>query len=178
MILVITLSTVDNVKCFIGGEILEAANEYIQFISKEFMSKKLNISAILEGMSPMEYGLACSFLKYEKDEGEHVTVSVLAKEMEISVSQVSRMLKNMEERGLISRVTDEACRRNTFVVISDKGRELHEKNRKNFSYFAKKVLEKFSQDEIQHMMNMQKRFFDAVQTEISKIKNEKTLQEV
>ena len=147
-----------------------STGDYIRFITKELVPRKLGISAVLKGMSPMEYGLVCSFLKYEENTGEHMTVTNLAKEMNMSVPQMSRMLKNLEERELISRVTDTNCRRNTFVVISEKGKALHEENTERFERFVTGVLSHFTSNELVHMMQIEKKFFDTVYSELDKLK--------
>lgn len=144
-----------------------STGDYIRFITKELVPRKLGISAVLKGMSPMEYGLVCSFLKYEENTGEHMTVTNLAREMDMSVPQMSRMLKNLEERELISRVTDTNCRRNTFVVISEKGKALHEENTERF---VTGVLSNFTSDELVRMMQIEKKFFDTVYSELDKLK--------
>ena len=69
--------------------------------------------------------------------------------MDVTLPAVSRSLRRLEERGLIKRVCNEECRRNTFVVISDIGRELFEENRKKMEYLVDKLIDEFSIDEIE-----------------------------
>ena len=99
-------------------------------LNKFIYSKKKPVSALLADMSPPEFILISTFTEYEKNNGRHITINELATELNISLPAVSRTLKHLEERQLIKRVTNEDCRRITFVVISEKGKKLFEKNRK------------------------------------------------
>lgn len=54
-----------------------------------------------------------------------VYVSALAEELAVSVSMVSKMLKTLEEKGWICRTIDPGSRRNTFVTLTDTGKELY-----------------------------------------------------
>ena len=51
-------------------------------------------------------------------------MSVLAEELMISVSMVSKMLRVLEEKGFILRTVDPDSRRNTFVSLTETGQDL------------------------------------------------------
>lgn len=178
----ITLSTINNVKCLSEEVVtLDREYKYIKFIEKRLLPRKFPFIEIFTDISPMEFGLICSFMKFEtENDGEHMTVSHIAQDMNCSVPQISRMLKNLEERALISRITDESCRRNTFVVISEKGRELFLKNMQNIRSFVCSVFKKFSDSEMEQMMQLEEKLFTIMESEYAEIKNNKSekLQEV
>lgn len=111
--------------------------------------KKIPLSVIFSKMSPAEFTLIASFKTYEKDnDGKHITVNELASNVNVSVPAVSKSLRNLEERGLIQRVTNQDCRRNTFVVISEKGEKLYEYNKEKITQVLDKLMDTFSLDEI------------------------------
>ena len=58
--------------------------------------------------------------KKQKEE-QGIYVSMLASGMQSSTPAVSRLLRAMEEKGLIERKVDRKDRRNTFVSITEEG---------------------------------------------------------
>lgn len=53
-----------------------------------------------------------------------IYVTELARELGIALSAVSRILNGLEERGLVDRVVDAKNRRNTFISLTAKGKEV------------------------------------------------------
>ena len=98
-----------------------------------------------------------------KNDGNHITVNRLAKDMGMSMPLTSRMLKNLETRGLIKRVTDEQCRRNTLIIISEKGNELFENNSKVVMKYIDKVLDNFSDEELETLISIKKKMMASMQ---------------
>lgn len=116
--------------------------------------KKLPLSVLFNDLSVGEFILVGSFLAYESEhDGKHITVNELASNLAVAVPSVSRSLRKLEERGLISRVTDENCRRNTFVIISEKGKELFKENEERVYCLMDKVMQRFSTEEINFAIN-------------------------
>lgn len=116
--------------------------------------KKLPLSLLFDDLSVGEFMLIGSFLAYEADnDGKHITVNELASNLDVTVPAVSRHLRKLEERGLINRVTDENCRRNTFVVISENGKKLFKENKERVYTLLDKVMQKFSTEEITFAIN-------------------------
>ena len=145
---------------------LDKNRKYADLLEMEMYPKKPPFQALFNNMSPMEYFAIGSLLKYEQiNPGEHITVNGLATLTGMLVAQVSRTLKQLEMRGLLKRVTDENCRRNTFVVISDLGRKLFNENTEAVMNYAEKVLSDFTDDEIEMMISFKKRLFKAVEQE-------------
>lgn len=56
------------------------------------------------------------------DEGGPMEHSAIAEAACLTLSSLTRMLRTMEEEGLVHRVEDKADRRRTIVTISDTGR--------------------------------------------------------
>ena len=120
-----------------------------QILQELIYPKKIPLTAVFADMSPAEFILIASFTAYEKENnGRHITVNELANTINVSVPAVSRTLKNLEERGLIQRVTNQDCRRNTFVIINEKGKKLFESNKEKITYLLDKVMNTFTVDEI------------------------------
>lgn len=69
-------------------------------------------------------------------EKDGITVSEIAAELGVSPPAVSRSLKFMENRTLITREANMNNRRNTIVKLTDNGRETLEITRKQFDEIA------------------------------------------
>ena len=68
--------------------------------------------------------------KAEHPDQEGIYVSHIAKKAKMASSQVSRMLRGLEERNLVGRIVDEKDRRNTYVFLTESG-EISVKVREN-----------------------------------------------
>lgn len=120
--------------------------------------KRLPLTVLLNDLSPGEFFLIASFLTYEDEhQGKHITVNELASNLDVTVPAVSRSLKKLEEKGLISRVTDKDCRRNTFVVISESGKELFDENKDTISCILDSIIQELSVEEIKAAIEFQEK---------------------
>lgn len=145
---------------------MDKHRRYADLIEMELYPKKPPFQVLFNNMSPLEYFAIGCLLKYEEvNPGEHITVNGLASSTGMLVAQVSRTLKHLEMRGLLKRVTDENCRRNTLVLISDLGRKLFDENTKSVMNYAQKILSGFTDEEIEMMISFKKRLFKAVEQE-------------
>lgn len=80
--------------------------------------------------------------------GEEMTCQEMAKVMDLSPSRSSRVIENLVKKGYIIRRISEKDRRSVAVTLSNKGREVKEKIKKNRELLAHNLEEKFSDDEI------------------------------
>ena len=134
--------------------------------------KKIPVSVLFNDLSSGEFILISAFLKYEeKNQGKHITVNELASELDVSIPAVSRMLKNLESRNIVVRETDKDCRRNTLVIITQNGMELYEENKEKMRYLASKMLEQFTEQEVDHILNLSKKIEQTLEQEIEFIQN-------
>ena len=136
--------------------------------------RKIPLTVLLSEISANEFILIASLLAYEKQNGTHITVNELAASMDVSLPAVSRSLRHLEERGLLKRVCNEECRRNTFVVISDIGRKLFEENRKKVEYLVDKLIDEVSIEEIETAILFSKKVSEIVDRECKTFLTEKT----
>lgn len=140
---------------------------YDDIVNCVLYPKKIPASLLFSDVSQGEYMLMGAFLNYEKEhDGRHITVNELAAILEVTVPSVSRMLKNLEHRDLIVRETDKDCRRNTHVVISEKGMALFRENEKIVRHCMEKVAAVFTEDEINKMLEYRHRIEKVLENEI------------
>lgn len=132
--------------------------------------KKLPLSVLLNDISCGEFVLIAAFLRYEEaNQGKHITVNELACELDVSIPAVSRMLKKLEMKNLILRETDKDCRRNTLVVITDNGLRLFKENENTIRNLATRILNQFTEEEIDLMLNLSKKTESILENEINAI---------
>lgn len=132
--------------------------------------KRRNPALLLSELSPAEFALLDTTLKYEEENnGRHITVNEISTDMGVSVPAVSRSLKSLEVRGIVSRVTDKNCRRNTFVIITEDGRNVFDKNMEVLGRFIKKVITSFTDEEIEQMTRFSKKINSLLTEEIDNL---------
>lgn len=168
---------VNNVNYYIkGDDFVDKEQLHREIVQKLIYPRKLPFTVFLEELSGGEFMLIASFLAYEKECGNHITVNELASRLEVTVPNVSRSLKKLEDRGLIKRVSGEECKRNTFVVISPKGKELFEKNKEVIEYMIEKLLTSLSVQEVEAAIAFSQKIYSLVEDECKKLLTEKSEQ--
>ena len=152
---------------------------YKEHLHKEIIQnliypRKIPFSVLLSDLSGNDFILIASFLAYEEEHGNHITVNELASRMDVTVPAVSRSLRRLEERGLIKRVCNKDCRRNTFVKISACGRKLFETNRKVIEHMVDKLIDEFSVEEIEASIAFNKKVLTIMDKECKAFVTEKS----
>ena len=127
--------------------------------------KKLHLSILLSEISPSEFMLIALLINYRKEHGRDIMVNELAQGLGVNLSGVSRSLRRLEERGLVKRVCDETCRRNTFAIISESGLELYKGNKKAIENMVDKLLDELSMEEIVQSIEFNKKVSAIVERE-------------
>lgn len=121
-------------------------------------AKRKKTAFLLSDLSPAEFSLIDTIVTYKKTHDKRdITVNEIAQDMEISAPAVSKSLKSLENRGIISRVTSESSRRNTFVHITESGIEIYEKNMEVMGRLVDKILSSFTEKEIEQMIAVSKK---------------------
>jgi DNA-binding MarR family transcriptional regulator len=125
--------------------------------------RRLDFSKQIGGITEREY-FFLRILDYlsSKLGSEPVYVSSIVSELDISGPAVSKMLKNLEEKQLISRRTDASDRRNTVVALTDKGRKVKAQADEIAACFFSKVTEKFGKDNLDKLKTLLTQFYRAV----------------
>ena len=82
----------------------------------------------------------------QTNSADGMTVSAIAAELDVTPPAVSRSLKSLESRGLVTRETNLINRRNTMVRLTESGRELLEYSRKQMDAMMERVHEKMGEE--------------------------------
>ena len=84
----------------------------------------------------------------EHPDQEGIYVSSIARRARMAPSQVSRMLRGLEERKLVGRVVDEKDRRNTYVFLTESGELICKKQRAQIDGYLRRVTEAFGTEKM------------------------------
>lgn len=85
-------------------------------------------------------------------ESENLTVSELAKKMKCQSSAVSRTLKALEDKGMIERTVNRYDRRNTHIVLLQKGKDECEEMKTALESFAESVIAQVGETELRQLL--------------------------
>lgn len=113
--------------------------------------------------STMAVAMALLFIDYEN--GTQSTS--LGPSMGMEATSLSRILKNMEEKGFIYREKNPEDGRSVFIKLTKLGVEKRELSKSSVSLFNKAIRENISEEKIDH-------FFEVIQT-INKLVNQKAI---
>lgn len=124
---------------------------------------------MLSGLSQSEY-LVLSVLYRHRCENpanvpNAVNVSKIAHFYNVSSPAVSRTLKALEDRGLISRDVDKANRRNTFVTMTKPGEEIYKQNSTVLFNYFHSVTEKFGREKLDTLLDLLSEFCTLINSE-------------
>ena len=109
------------------------------------MRQFMNSIPLKTGISHSEFCLL-NIIMDDPGGSDGMTVSAIAAELDVTPPAVSRSLKSLESRGLVTRETNLINRRNTMVRLTESGRELLEYSRKQMDAMMERVNEKMGEE--------------------------------
>lgn len=110
------------------------------------MRQFMNSIPLRTGISHSEFCLLHIIVEDSSDSSDGMTVSAIAAALDVTPPAVSRSLKSLESRGLVTRETNLINRRNTMVRLTEKGRELLEDSRRQMDTVMERVNEKMGEE--------------------------------
>lgn len=115
-------------------------------------------SEVFQTLSSAEFFVLFSIESLsQSEEGESaatVRVSAIAEKMKVSPQAISKLLRNLEKKAYIQRITDETDRRNTLVILTEQGSSLLKKTRDMMEEFAHRVVEKMGKDDMREFIRL------------------------
>lgn len=88
-----------------------------------------------------------SYLSFDKDEA---TAGELSEQLNVTTARIASILNSLENKNYIKRKEDRFDKRKTLVIITEKGKELAEKTKKEITNKMIKVIQEIGCDEIQN----------------------------
>lgn len=89
---------------------------------------------------------------------QKLTITELSQRFNASMPATSRLVKQLEEKGLATRETDTDDRRYTYVIPTEKGRISYKRNSELLSGLLERATKDFSDEEITSFLD----FFDKI----------------
>lgn len=117
--------------------------------------RKLSWDKALPDITQPEYLILSAIYWGHKKEPGHpgIYVSALAETLSTSVSMVSKLLKNLEEKNWILRTVDKNSRRNTFVSLTAEGKRVLMTADEAMSRVHQAVSTELGPEKVQQLMN-------------------------
>lgn len=125
---------------------------------------KLRLGDIMPDISGADFWAMRNIM--DKGEDGKITISELAKKTRVLPSAISRTLKRLEEKGYVERTVNKNDRRNTYVEITDRGREVAQEVREIMRDYGEAVLSKFDEEELSMLISYLNNIYDIAKKEI------------
>ncbi len=90
----------------------------------------------------------------------------LAKNMNLSIRQTSKMAKELKNRGLVTWSHDGDGSEGTYLFITDAGRELVAQNEDILRRYYGSIIEKYGREDMLNLLQMMKRLETVMQDEL------------
>lgn len=136
--------------------------------------KQLNMIERLE-LIPQSEAVILKTVMDMQNQGRHnPSVSQIARKLFVSPPAISRKLKTLREKQLIETFTGENDRRNTYVILTDKGKEALQENFNQVSAFLNHALARLDPEEIDQFYVLFNKIFESMRAELDKITDTKT----
>lgn len=131
---------------------------------------KLNTGQLIEaeGLTQGEFFGLSMLREHLKEHPEGMHVRELAQCARVSAPRVSRMLRDMEEKGLIERRIDKNDRRNTYITLTEGGEAAWQRTRDRLSTFLDRVVERMGPEHVQTMIDLWNQFAAILEDERAK----------
>lgn len=128
---------------------------HVQLLEAFHRIQRVNFSSMMEVSKGEFFALQIIGTYQERHpQREGIYVSEIAGNLRIAPSQTSRMLKNLEERQLIGRNVDTKDRRNTYVFLTENGKEVCKNVQEKLQNYFTEVWSQMGEERIQELIGL------------------------
>lgn len=130
---------------------------------------RVNVSSIME-VTPGEFFVLQIIEKYSREhpQEEGIYVSQIARMAKVASSQVSRTLKNLENQNLIQRSVDAKDRRNTYVFLTEEGKNTSKRIQLRMDQYVGRVIEAMGEEQVNKLVRLCNQMADVMEQELQK----------
>lgn len=129
--------------------------------------RKLKFFKVFPGVTAMEHH-TLKAIDVCSEHDENVKISHVVAKMEIPAPGVSRIIRHMEEKGLVERRVDPSDRRNTFVSMTEEGREIFDRCERIIEELGDRVFARMGEDRCEALVQGVRDFVKYTEEEIEK----------
>lgn len=154
------------------------ASKTIELLQAFHRIRRVNFTDLLE-VTPAEFFVLQIIERYEQQHPQQqgIYVSRIAGKARMASSQVSRMLKGLEERELIGRSVDLKDRRNTYVFLTGKGKEITGRTKTAMEDYVGRVMKAFGEERVEELIDLCNKMADVMERELENSRKEQTRNE-
>lgn len=156
----------DNNTCDRIEEVMRVSHKY----------RFLKIEGIFNGVSRSEF---LALMLIDKTNGDKQDISKciqagdICKGLNCTPAAISKMLKNLEGKGWIVREVNKDNRRNTNIILTEKGHDVINDARKRINEFTKRISNRLGEDKLDQLISILEETYDIAREEIKKMEEEK-----
>ena len=132
--------------------------------------RKLKFSDMFPDISRAEF-FTMSMIMDKGEEGK-VTISGLAAQAHVLPPAMSRTLRGLENKGYVERNVNKNDRRNTYVELTETGKEITLRTRETMCAFGRAVMEQVDEEEIKRLTAYLNHIYVIAEKEIETRKSE------
>lgn len=133
-----------------------------------YMINQKQVASLFEDISIPQYIALHSIAKSISDkEIEKTYLKDIADELEIPISNVSKMIAELRERGLVLWEHEGNGSEGTYVTITESGIRLMNQQQTILKNYYSRVIEKFGEDKLVLLLKLMKELEDAMDYELS-----------
>ncbi len=114
-------------------------------------------------LANVEFFILCGISVMLEGRDEGITLGELIKETDMSMSAASKKITILEKKGLIERRTSGTDRRNVYIKLTEKGKEISDRERALKSQWVEKVIERMGIDDTRQMLDLMNKMFDIIE---------------
>ncbi|ARP50806.1 MULTISPECIES: MarR family winged helix-turn-helix transcriptional regulator [Caproicibacterium] len=119
----------------------------------------------LSGITPGEWFVLCHLLHLQQE--HDVRASDLGRQIHMSRSAISQMLRSLEQKGLIERTNSERDRRVVYVRMTDSGRDRYQELTAVMAEKMDRVLGSLGEEKEEQLTSLLNELADAMQDELT-----------
>ncbi len=94
---------------------------------------------------------------------QSATTSLVAGELMMPKSQVSRVLNALEDEGLIERINSKTDRRAVYIIVTEKGKALLLEGENNYKRFINYIYDSIGHSDFEQLIRILKKVEDAME---------------
>lgn len=103
---------------------------------------------------------ACNPVEKTSSEEIGITLGEIIKASEMSMSAASKKISIFEKKGYIKRETSKKDRRNVYITLTDKGKEICEKEKAKKHLWAVELISRMGDEDMTTLLKLANRVFD------------------
>lgn len=130
--------------------------------------KKLDVIGRLNLIPRSEMVILKSLLDADQKGEPKLSVSELAKILYVSPPAISRKIKTLREKQFIETVTEECDRRNTYLILTTKGKAALQEDFNQVTAFFNRALARMEPEEIEQFYLLFHKIFQNMRDELDK----------